>query len=60
MADLLRHEAGFANFPNRLDKYFCLLLFKDKDNFLNRLDSADLLLTENIKQNSIGKVNTKF
>ena len=37
VADVLRHEAGFANSPNKLD-------------------SADLLRTENIKQNSIGKV----
>ena len=41
MADVLRHEAGFANFPNELD-------------------SADVLLTENIKQNSIGKVRPTF
>ena len=41
VADVLRHEAGFANSPNKLD-------------------SADLLRTENIKQNSIGKVGAKF
>ena len=37
MADLLRHESGFANFPVRLE-------------------SVDLLTTENIKKNLIGKV----
>ena len=41
VADVLRHEAGFANFPNNLD-------------------SADVLLTENIKQNSVGKVRPTF
>ena len=41
MADVLRHEAGFANSPNRLGSF-------------------DLLLTENIKQNSIGKVSAEF
>ena len=41
VADVLRHEAGFANFPNKFD-------------------SADVLLTENIKQNSIGKVRPTF
>ena len=41
MADVLRHEAGFANSPNKID-------------------SAHLLTTENIKQNSIGKVGAKF
>ena len=40
MADVLRHEAGFANSPNRLDSF-------------------DLLLTENIKQNAIGRVVEK-
>ena len=41
VADVLRHEAGYANYPTKLD-------------------SADLVLTENIKQNSIGKVCTRF
>ena len=41
VADVLRHEAGYADFPTKLD-------------------SADLVLTENIKQNSIGKVRARF
>ena len=41
VADVLRHEAGYASYPTKLD-------------------SADLVLTENIKQNSIGKVRAKF
>ena len=41
VADMLRHEAGYANYPDQLD-------------------SADLVLTENIKQNSIGKVRARF
>ena len=41
VADVLRHEAGYANYPNKLD-------------------SSDDVLTENIKQNSIGKVCTRF
>ena len=41
VADVLRHEAGYASYPTKLD-------------------SADLVLTENIKQNSIGKVRAPF
>ena len=41
VADVLRHEAGHADYPSKLD-------------------SADLVLTENIKQNSIGKVRARF
>ena len=40
VADVLRHEAGYASYPTKLD-------------------SADLVLTENIKQNSIGKVRAR-
>ena len=41
VADVLRHEAGYANYPTKLD-------------------SADLVLTKNIKKNSIGKVRARF
>ena len=103
VADLLRHEAGFANFPTRwqldcppiLFFRFCLgtvarlstgstpmmctsSLTKPQSTLLHylnsipsailivltasrgRLDDGDLLLTENIKQNSIGEVENHY